>query len=104
MSRIVGSDAGSPLRLRVANIGPLDDIAPEPSANCEINVPGTHALFVDYSRATHGTNDSGVVGFDERVTLDADDTGRPLLRYGDSSRNRGRVSRWPSLVPAQPSR
>ena len=80
MSRIVGSDAGSPLRLRVANIGPLDDIAPEPSA-CEINVPGTHALFVDYSRAAHGTNDSAVVGFDERVTLDADDTGRPLRRY-----------------------
>ena len=54
MFRIVGSDAGSPLRLRVANIGPLDDIAPEPSANCEINVPGTHALFVDYSRARMG--------------------------------------------------
>ena len=48
---IVGSDAGTPLRLRVRNIGPLKDKSPAIGANCEINLPNNHSLFVNYGAA-----------------------------------------------------
>ncbi len=78
---VVDSEAGTPLRLRIRNVGPLNDVAPPPRANCEVNIPNNHALFVNYGQAHAWEERVYVVGFDEHVTVDVDGAGRPLRRY-----------------------
>jgi len=40
---IVGSEEGSPLRVRVRNVGPRDNVAPEPNTPCTIAIPPAYA-------------------------------------------------------------
>jgi hypothetical protein len=81
MFTIVGSDVGSPLHIRVKNIGPLKDIAPANRANCEVNIPNNHPLFVDYGVALPWEERYYVVDFNEHVTVGVDDAGNPLRIY-----------------------
>lgn len=81
MFTIVGSDAGAPLQIRVKNIGPLKDVTPADRANCEVNIPNNHPLFIDYGDAHPWEERYYVVDFNEHVTLGVDDAGRPLRRY-----------------------
>lgn len=91
---VLGSGAGTPLELRVSNLGPQHDVRPPPNARCEINIPNTSPLFVNYAGAHAWAERYYVVGFDEHVTVGVDDGGRPLRSYeaflpapGDSFRD-----------------
>jgi hypothetical protein len=81
MFTVVGSNAGSPLRLRVKNIGPLKDVAPSVKVNCEINIPNIHALFVNYGAAHTWEERYYVVNYNDHVTAGVDEAGRPFRRY-----------------------
>ncbi len=48
--QILSSEIVSPLRLRVQNIGPSDEIRPT-AAPCSISIPERHRLFVDYGNS-----------------------------------------------------
>lgn len=94
MFTITNSDAGSPLRIRLKNIGPLKDVAPGIRVNCEINIPNNHALFINYGTVGQWEERYYVVNYNEHVTMETDDAGRPLRRYevilpaqGDAFRN-----------------
>ncbi|HEY3384744.1 MAG TPA: hypothetical protein VGK32_23530 [Vicinamibacterales bacterium] len=50
--KIESTQAGSPLRLRVTNIGPLRDVAPQSNKSCSIAIPEGHVEFVDYTDPT----------------------------------------------------
>ena len=91
---VVGSGAGTPLEVRVRNIGPQHDVRPPPNARCEINIPNTSPLFVNYAGAHAWQQRYYVVAFDEHVAVGVDDAGRPLRTYelflpaaGDSFRD-----------------
>lgn len=47
---IVKSKAGSPLRFRVRNIGPTDNVIPGNRTRCALPLPPGHALYTDYSK------------------------------------------------------
>jgi hypothetical protein len=66
---IVGSSATSPLRLRVRNVGPLDEVRPPARTRCAITIPVGHALYRDLSSATGWQDRLLVVGFDDHVTF-----------------------------------
>jgi hypothetical protein len=75
--RIVGSDAGSPLSLRVKNIGPTDHIPPPDRSRCAINLVPGHALYEDFADAPAWQDRLLTVGFAEHVTVE----GGGLRRY-----------------------
>lgn len=79
--RVVDSEAGAQLRLRVANIGPGDDVAPPAGRPCSVAIPEGHALFVDYDVPANWSERYHVVGFDEHVTETTDADGQPLRIY-----------------------
>jgi len=81
MFTIVASDSASPLRIRVKNIGPLKDVVPGDHADCEVNIPNDHPLFVDYGTAHSWEERYYVVDFNEHVIVGVDDEGRPLRKY-----------------------
>lgn len=100
---VVGSDAGTPLRLRVRNIGVSDDIRPGTNAPCTVSIQPGHPLFTEYASATSWQERFYVVGYDEHVTVTTDDAGQPLRVYevllpapGDS--NRSGLQLTPSLA------
>ena len=76
---VVGSDAASPLRLRVRNIGPADDVAPAPRERISLSIPAWHALYTDLSDATAWATRMAVCGFDEHVTVSGDERTYELL-------------------------
>jgi hypothetical protein len=79
--RVVDSQAGTPLRLRVANIGPGDDVAPPAGRPCSVTIPEGHAQFVDHDVPTNWSERYYVVDFDEHVTETTDADGQPLRIY-----------------------
>jgi hypothetical protein len=59
--RVLGSSAATPLRIRVANIGPGDSVSPAANAPCSIAIPQTtgsgttqqpHPLYVNFATPT----------------------------------------------------
>lgn len=68
--RVLGSAAGTPLRLRVANIGPTDNIRPASRSRCAISLASGHALYKDFSAAPAWQDRMLVVGFAEHVTVE----------------------------------
>ena len=78
---VLGNDAASPLRLRVRNIGPSKDVPPKGRAPCELTVADGNVLFVDYGRADSWDQRWYVVGYNEHVTIGADDAGNPIRQY-----------------------
>jgi hypothetical protein len=78
---IVDNDAGSPLSMRVRNLGPLLDVRPEERVNCAVSIPSNHSLSIDYGVAHSWEARLYVVNFDENVTITTDDAGEPLRRY-----------------------
>jgi hypothetical protein len=85
--RVLGSQAGTPLRLRVANIGPGDDIAPRVNAPCSVVIPERdssdqpHPLHMDYDVPTNWQTRYYVVDFGQSVTETTDASGNPLRVY-----------------------
>jgi hypothetical protein len=73
---IVASEAGTPLQLRVRNIGPDVDIAPPAPAPCSIVIPEEHALFVDYTRSLAWQERFHVVPYGQNWSADPDGDGR----------------------------
>ena len=69
--RITGSDAGSPLRLRVANIGPADDVRPGDRSRCAVTLVPGHALYEDFSVAPGWQDRMLAVGYAQHVTVEA---------------------------------
>lgn len=63
---IVGSEEGSPLRVRVRNVGPRDNVAPEPNMPCTIAIPPAYA-----SGRSSVANGSKVVTGDSTEWTDA---------------------------------
>ena len=75
--RILESESSS-LRLRVANIGPSDEVRPEDRARCALAIPPDHDLHVEYAEARGWQDRVLVVPFDANVTVEA---GGALRRY-----------------------
>lgn len=75
--------AGSPLRLRVTNIGPNKDVRPAANKFCSIVIPENHPEFVDYADAKNWSERWTVVpysdprGVDEQKVV-ADSLGNEL--------------------------
>jgi hypothetical protein len=74
--QIIGSESGSPLRLRVANIGANDEERPEANTPCSVVIPETtgtgnnkkpNPLFADYGAATNWDERYYVVGYNDYV-------------------------------------
>ena len=65
--KILASEAGSPLRLRVKNIGTSDDVRPRVNAACTVAVPAR--LATDYTVAANWQDRIGVVDYNAHVTL-----------------------------------
>ena len=76
---VAGSDAVSPLRLRVRNIGQADDVAPAPRERISLSIPAGHALHTDLSQAAAWARRMAVAGFDEHVTVSGDEREYELL-------------------------
>ena len=70
--RILGSDAGNPLVLRVANAGPAGDVRPPAHASCSVAIPEGHPLHVDHTMPHTWQTRLWVVGYAEHVTVDGD--------------------------------
>lgn len=66
--KVVSSQAGNPLRLRVTNIGSKNDVQPQPNVPCVLAIPEGHASFVDYSIATNWQERYYVVDYNAQVT------------------------------------
>jgi hypothetical protein len=66
---IVGSEADTPLRLRVGNLGPATEIQPVAREFCTVALPSNHALARDYGAPTAWQTRYHVVGFDEGGTF-----------------------------------
>ncbi len=85
--RVVGSQAGTPLRLTVANIGPGDDIPPPAPAACSVVIPeqdgsgDPHPLYVDYDQPANWETRYHVVDYNQNVTVTSDGDGNPLRVY-----------------------
>jgi hypothetical protein len=79
--KILVSQAGSPLRLRVKNVGPKDEVRPRANAPCTLVLPPDHMLATDFSLATNWQERFYVVGYDEHVILASEADGRPLRQY-----------------------
>ena len=67
---IVSSQAGTPLRVRVRNIGPQDEVRPGASTRCAITVEAGHALYEDLSVAAAWQDRLLVVPYGNNVTVD----------------------------------
>ena len=76
--RVIESEASSPLRLRVANIGAEDEIRPEARARCSVPIPPGHDLHTDFGDAPPWAARVLVVPFNENVTVEP---GGSLRRY-----------------------
>ena len=76
--RVLESEASSPLRLRVANIGAEDEIRPEARAGCSVPIPPGHNLHTEFGDAPPWDARVLVVSFDEHVTVEA---GGEVRRY-----------------------
>jgi len=74
--RILGSEASTPLVLRVGNTGPADDVRPPANASCSVTVPEGHPLHVDHSSARTWQTRLWVVDYGEHVTVGGDGTRR----------------------------
>jgi hypothetical protein len=62
---VLGSEAVTPLRLRVRNLGVQGEIAP-PGGPCGLAIPQGHPLFADYGAAPAWAERTFVVPYDER--------------------------------------
>ncbi len=62
---ILKSEVGSPLVLRVKNLGANDQIRPPSKGNCTVSIPPGHAAFVDYTKSIAWQQRYYVVGYDE---------------------------------------
>ena len=67
---IVSSLAGTPLRLRVRNIGPTDNVRPNARTRCAVPLIETHPLFTDFSFAAEWQDRLLVVPYADFVTVD----------------------------------
>jgi hypothetical protein len=67
--QVVGSQAGSPLHLRVKNIGPTDTIQPPANASCTIVIPEGHTLYIDYATAKNWEQRYHVVDFNDSAAM-----------------------------------
>jgi len=70
--RITGSEAGTPLRLRVKNIGPAGNIRPPDRTRCAVTLAPGHPLYQDFAAAQAWPDRMLIVGFAEHVTVAAD--------------------------------
>jgi hypothetical protein len=68
---IVSSQAGTPLRVRVRNIGPQDDVQPGTRTRCAITLAPGHTLYEDFSNAAVWQDRLIVVAYGSNVTVDA---------------------------------
>ncbi|HEY9037487.1 MAG TPA: hypothetical protein VIN05_00895 [Roseovarius sp.] len=71
--RILSSGAASPLRFRVKNIGPTDNVRPASRTRCTLSLPTASALFRDYVNAPAWAERALTVGFAEHVTANGTD-------------------------------
>lgn len=68
---VISSRATSPLRLRVRNIGPTDEIRPAARTRCALTLLPAHPLFDDFSIAAEWQDRLLFVPYRENVTVDA---------------------------------
>lgn len=66
--KIVSSQAGTPLLMRVENIGPNDDIKPQPNVPCSLVISEEHPGYKDYSEAINWQERYYVVDYNSYVT------------------------------------
>jgi len=78
---VLGSDAGTPLRLRVRNLGPSKDITLKSNTPCEVVIADGTDPHVDFTRAQAWDQRWYVVGYNEHVTLGTDAAGNPFRTY-----------------------
>ncbi|MDQ0078268.1 hypothetical protein [Arthrobacter oryzae] len=78
---VLGSDAGTPLRLRVRRGGFQHDVAPEPRRLCTVAIPKRHPLANDFTVTTAWQNRIAVVGLAEHVTTEVSPDGSAVRRY-----------------------
>ncbi|MDA0167649.1 hypothetical protein OJ998_01005 [Solirubrobacter taibaiensis] len=92
---VLGSDAGTPLRVRVSNLGADHAVRPAPSKPCTVAIPDGHPLYIDYAEPTTWASRMYVVAYGDaaRSQQVADAAGNPLRLYdvflpwpGDSQR------------------
>lgn len=67
---IAHSEAGSPLTVKVDNIGPADEIRPQARARCSLAIPPGHSLYTDYGSAVQWGTRLLTVGYQQHVTVD----------------------------------
>jgi hypothetical protein len=70
---IVASPAGSPLRLRVRNLGPAKDVRPtsRSTTRCAVSIPPGHPLYEDFAAASAWHDRLLVVDYGEHVRVEA---------------------------------
>ena len=68
--RILSSDTASPLRFRVQNIGPTDNIRPPTRTRCAIALQPGSPLYRDFSNPPAWQDRLLTVGFADHVTID----------------------------------
>lgn len=72
--RVVGNDAGSPIRLRVKNIGPSDDILPGARKRCAIALLPGYPGYVEYGDAAQWAVRRAVVPYGSPTSVAPDGT------------------------------
>jgi hypothetical protein len=78
--RVTGSDAGTPLVLRVQDT--TNPTQPAPGTGpCSITIPPNHSLAVDTAEATSWDQRRYVVDYNAHVTVTTDADGHPLRTY-----------------------
>jgi hypothetical protein len=68
---VVGSDAGTPLRLRVKNIGPTDEVRPADRTRVALTIPDGHPLHEDFGASPAWRDRVFVVDYDDNEGVDA---------------------------------
>jgi hypothetical protein len=79
--QVLGSEAGTPLRLRVRNIGPAREVTPPVRQPCTVAIPEGHPLARDFTLATTWAQRLHVVAFNDHVTTGTDAAGNPVRHY-----------------------
>lgn len=77
--KILASQAGTPLRIRVNNVGPSDNVRPRGNAPGTVALPSK--LATDFALATNWQDRFYVVEYNQYVTLASDQDGRPIRQY-----------------------
>lgn len=69
---VVGSQAGSPLQLRVKNIGAADSVRPNARVRCAVSIPPSHPLYEDFAVSSTWQARMLAVAYNQHVSVAVD--------------------------------